>query len=69
MPERHPRGTEVRTSQELMMLRVRVYIIGHRRFTFWQAEGCKPHIGRGCNMKAMGDAVRTAPARTVVKKP
>ena len=65
----YPKGTKLKDSQDLVMVRCRVRVIGGKRFAFWQAEGCKPHIGRGCNMKAMGDAVRTARVYSTVEKP
>jgi len=46
------------------MVRCVTRIVGAKRFTFWQAEDCAMHIGRGCHMKAMSDAVANARVTT-----
>jgi hypothetical protein len=52
--------TTIKETQSLVMLRCVTRTVGAKRFTFWQAEGCQMHIGRGCHMKAMSDAVANA---------
>jgi hypothetical protein len=57
-----------RETQQLVMVRCITKVIGAKKFTFWQAEGQEMHIGRGCHMKAMSDAVRNAPVKVVIGK-
>ena len=52
------KALSTKETQEMVIVRCITKIIGAKRFTFWQAEGCEMHIGRGCHMKAMSDAVR-----------
>jgi hypothetical protein len=62
------RPLAVRETQSLIMVRCITRIVGARKFTFWQADGCQKWIGRGCHMKAMSDAVRNAPVVTTTGK-
>ena len=67
MPETLTRGRKATTTKEtqtLIMVRCVTRIVGAKRFTFWQAEDCAMHIGRGCHMKAMSDAVANARVTT-----
>jgi hypothetical protein len=52
--------TTIKETQQLVMVRCITRTVGAKRFAFWQAEGCQMHIGRGCHMKAMSDAVAHA---------
>jgi hypothetical protein len=70
MPKRKlPKGTTIKEVQRLYFVRCVTRIIGGKRFTFWQANGlgCKLHLGRGCHMKALSDAVRTAPVESTTR--
>lgn len=52
--------TTTKETQQLVMVRCITRTIGAKKYTFWQAQGCEMHIGRGCHMKAMSDAVSNA---------
>lgn len=62
------KALSIKETQTLVMVRCITRIVGAKRFTFWQAEGCAMHIGRGCHMKAMSEAVRTSTVVTTTGK-